>query len=472
MALIDLVVMLVGLALWKGGRRGYFVGSHPHCKKCEFDLFALPLQTRRCPECGADIFADDAIHVGRRQPILALIISGAVLMFGGAGGLSLGIARWWPHFDGSPYKPVAWLESEMRSGDKNLRRRACTELERRISIGALSQRQVDHLAQCVLALQGDSSIEWYPRWGDLIQEAQILDAAHRVSPALWDQFVARAVVISAQVRPQVRMGDPVPIAVSCQLRAGSDFTALDRLTFAPEVMLSMESAAGRISGAGRSPDHSTSPGGPDPLTWNLLWIPAGNTDPAGNPHIWPRDLTAGRHRLKMDITLTASTAAKVQMRSSKNFSLDILPADQTSVRLVHADAADTGGVGAQMARAVGLSGTNRSSPVAPLVFIHGGTLGYLLVSNPPRCAAFRVVLRQKSPRWGEREWGLSRVMVRPGAWETLPLNIDDRSPMDRPDDGAAEIVCIPDPAMAVGTVDVQEVWGDPVVLPVIIQMGD
>jgi hypothetical protein len=100
---------------------------------------------------------------------------------------------------------------------------------------------------------------------------------------------------------------------------------------------------------------------------------------------------------------------------------------------------------AEMESAVKLRG-NGEVKAAP-----GASVGTLWIAGPPMAAAFRVELRQ-----GEARWTLARVLVRmDGA-----VNEALRLPMGRgvPTAGAAEVVLVPDPEGAVGTVEVMEVW--------------
>jgi len=479
MAGFGLVIILLGIALWMGGRRGFLVGNHPYCKKCGFDLFALPLETRRCPECGSDIFADNAIRVGHHRPIVPLILTGALLSTSGAALIGWTAVGWWPQFDGSSFKPISWLERDIDSHDSQKRRRACSELERRIASDSLAPGQLDQIARAVLKLQGNPALTWNPHWGDLVQKAESGDAGHRLSAALWQQYVAQALSVTAEVRPRVRLGDPIPIRLICRLRTGSDFTALEGVTIAPTVHITL----GKISGTVETPHRSLTPASADEfasssmLQWNLFWIPSQPAGPGTAP--LETDVSAGAHVIQLAATLIATQSTDPLATCTQNFSvpLKFLPAGESSVHLLHA--ADLPATPAeestatQIARSIRLSGTQNDTPAtAPFVFERGHTLGNLWISSPPVCLSCSVVLRQHASNGSTREWSLARLMVRPNDAASIPLRLEIHTFDERPDDGPAEIVCLPDATPAAGTVDINEVWGDPVTLPINLQISD
>ena len=51
------VLGVLGVSLLRRGLRGRRVGAHPVCGKCGFDLFGLPADQAKCPECGNDEFS-------------------------------------------------------------------------------------------------------------------------------------------------------------------------------------------------------------------------------------------------------------------------------------------------------------------------------------------------------------------------------------------------------------------------------
>src|SRR5215212_1934318 len=72
--------LLGGALLARYGWRGKLTDDHPTCRRCGFDLFGLPPQTPRCPECGAELSARRAIRLGHRKHSAMPLIGGTVLM--------------------------------------------------------------------------------------------------------------------------------------------------------------------------------------------------------------------------------------------------------------------------------------------------------------------------------------------------------------------------------------------------------
>jgi hypothetical protein len=50
-ALLAVVLLVLMYFAW----RGKVISTHPHCRKCKFNLHGLPDTSHRCPECGTDI---------------------------------------------------------------------------------------------------------------------------------------------------------------------------------------------------------------------------------------------------------------------------------------------------------------------------------------------------------------------------------------------------------------------------------
>ncbi len=359
--------------------------------------------------------------------------------------------------------------------------RVCDGLSRRHHLaGALSHAQIDSLSAEVLALQTAPAIAWYPRWGDLVQEAQAVDSALRLSPSLWQRYIQQASSVNALVRARVRIGDPIPIAITCEFRAGSDFTALENLRFNPTASVSLGRAAGALSAAAQSSDsHGL------PFSWSLLWLPAADATGAGQAGAWPPEIAPGPQTLSLHVSVSAMDADQKVAILNKTFSLPlkILSAEEPSVALRHDAPSASGGssLEMQMARSIRLNGVpsgfrpllpgEAAAAPAPLLPLRGGVIGSLWISSPPVCASFRVVLRQKIGDKDQREWGLARLLVRPDDAATIPLSLESLPLTNGPSRGPAQIVCIPDPSMAAGSVDILEVWGDPLVFPVTIDSG-
>ena len=202
---------LLGAWLLRRGWRGRREGDHPHCRRCEFDLFGRATDSDACPECGADIHEQHAIAIGERHRRPGLATAGALILLCGVAGsvfvgshLSKGIA--WER-----YKTVAWLIRDGRSTDSDSRNIALAELLRRQQAGSLSTRQVAAVVDAALTLQGDRSAAWDFRWGDFVEAAR---KANGVNDAQWRTYAAQAVTTDyfwLSVTPRVSTRE-VPMA--------------------------------------------------------------------------------------------------------------------------------------------------------------------------------------------------------------------------------------------------------------------
>jgi hypothetical protein len=430
MVFAGIIFLLLGAAIWQWSRVGFAVGGHPHCRACGFDLYKLPEDSRRCSECGADVLADDAITIGRRRPAAGGMAAGAMGLLMGAVLLGLGGWSWWREFDGSRFKSVAMLERDMTLRDAPTRARAGAELERRIDGHVISARQMEQIAQEALLRQTDP--KWEPRWGDLMQ------AGHRapsstggplLADSQWTRFVQQGMEISVRIRPRVRLGDPIPIGVACRLKVGTKWPA-SAMTLAPEVAM----ACGEVSG--RLTDRALACDFPVPLEWTVHWMPE-------------KELAAGMREVNAAVTITAREGSSTIARTMPfTMPIEVLDRSSSSVTLRAASAEG------QRDMEAALHWRLREEEDGT-ISLGGGALGKLWVGSPPLTAAFRVVLRQGEGT-ARQEWLIGRFMVQPGNAATVPLGFPSGG---GPAPGEAEVVCIPDAALAAGTVDVLEVWG-------------
>ncbi|MEX0887563.1 MAG: zinc ribbon domain-containing protein, partial [Phycisphaeraceae bacterium] len=77
-----------------GGWRGRRVGSHPHCRKCGFDLFGSGEDAASCPECGQVLRRDGepiarARMMGQRRRRWWAMVPGVLALMIAAGGASM-----------------------------------------------------------------------------------------------------------------------------------------------------------------------------------------------------------------------------------------------------------------------------------------------------------------------------------------------------------------------------------------------
>lgn len=91
-AVASVMGLILSLFLIRRGVKGRYVGDHPHCRKCGFDLFGRPDGVNRCSECGSDLDASRAIVTGihRRRPVA--LLSGVFLIIVSLA-VGVGVAR-------------------------------------------------------------------------------------------------------------------------------------------------------------------------------------------------------------------------------------------------------------------------------------------------------------------------------------------------------------------------------------------
>src|SRR3954451_5269023 len=89
-------VGLASAAVLAYALRGRRVDDHPLCRTCGFDLFGKPVDSTRCPECGADLARRRAVRIGRRvcrRRVLAVALPAVLLAGGWLGVVGWGAAR-------------------------------------------------------------------------------------------------------------------------------------------------------------------------------------------------------------------------------------------------------------------------------------------------------------------------------------------------------------------------------------------
>jgi len=199
-----LALGIMGLALAGAGWRGQRIGDHPVCRKCGFDLFGLPGDQARCPECGGDLAARGAIVRGHRQRRMGLVYSGVALLLLFAVIVVAAARESYNRVDWQRAKPVAWLAWEARGGSAS----AWKELERRVIAGRVSKERVVALTDHALAWQKDLTRRWEPAVGDFVEAAR-----HTITEEQWRTYAIQVPQVSLLFRAKVRRGDPLPAVI-------------------------------------------------------------------------------------------------------------------------------------------------------------------------------------------------------------------------------------------------------------------
>lgn len=186
-----IVMLIVGIGLFAVAiiayaLRGRRTGSHPHCRKCGFDLFGKPEDSLRCSECGADLTRKRAVRKGWRVRRRKLLIAGNLLL-----ALCIGIGgyrawKWSRTTEWIQNEPVWLLVYEAHSPHITRRDAALAELTRRISVDTLPHDRELALVDEAMALQADTNGPWIPAWGTLVEAVH---DAGRLPNNRWGEYL-------------------------------------------------------------------------------------------------------------------------------------------------------------------------------------------------------------------------------------------------------------------------------------------
>jgi protein involved in polysaccharide export with SLBB domain len=204
--------LLLGVGLLYRGMHGRRTDDHPVCRRCSFDLFGLPPDHARCPECGGDLLLRPrkAIRLGHRERRPVSLTFGLLLLVPAA--LALAAVGWsaWQGADANQYKPAWWLALDLGSADGKVQKAAIGHLADRLQNGKLSRGDIDRVAARVLALQADLSRPWSSDFGDFVQDAQ---SNNQLGRERWKQYLRQAVPSKLEPPQRVRRGSIFPVKV-------------------------------------------------------------------------------------------------------------------------------------------------------------------------------------------------------------------------------------------------------------------
>lgn len=208
--LIPAAGLLLALVLLWLGRRGRRTDDHPVCRRCGFDLYGLPKDAERCPECGNLIAAPRAVRVGNRQRRPIVLVGGGVLLLLSLASLYLVERGTLSQVDWPRYEPAWWLIRRTSSGNAATRDEALAELVRRIDEHELATSDIDRLVDTGLEYQQKVELPWIDGWGQIVEEAR---SAGHVSDEQWRRYAEQAANLSLVVRPKIRRGDALVLGV-------------------------------------------------------------------------------------------------------------------------------------------------------------------------------------------------------------------------------------------------------------------
>jgi hypothetical protein len=215
------IAAAVGLPLALIGIRGVRADDHPHCRKCGFDLFGLPVDANTCPECGSRLRSRRSIRIGRRVPRRRLLSLGLLLLLPALAVLGYDGVQFARKVNYQQFAPLSWLLRNARSGDTLTRDSALTELRRRLKDGKLSDAQIAWAADDALDIQTDMRVPWSPAWDNWFDKAQHLK---RLPEDRWERYARQSVKFDLAVRPIVSRGDVLPVKISWSYGRGGSFS--------------------------------------------------------------------------------------------------------------------------------------------------------------------------------------------------------------------------------------------------------
>jgi hypothetical protein len=441
-ACIALLTLIAGIALFRHGWRGKLIDFHPVCRRCGFDVFGLPRETPHCPECGADLAAPRATHIGHYERLRGPIWAGSMLIAIGillGGTLTVARVR---NIDVQHLKPVWLLVRETR--DPATHFAAMNEILRRFSAGQLTQSQIDRIADEELARQANMNQPWLGRSGDLIEFAR---TAGKLSDDRWKRYVQQALASAVPadavaVRAQVWRGEPLPVGIHL-VPARRGVSGGKRLFVETIVTVSGD------------PLRSPKPGG---ATWNLSFDQPLQSAGGIDHHTYLAEMDASKlaaaENGPQNVHITLDTivsedpdyflhAGKTPVLAIKRFDFNqiwnLVPTGTKTVELVRDDRLRGEILEAFRVREV-------------VHYARGQAALALEARNPSVSIAADVLLRV-----GAKTWKLSAVIspfVVHGSGGPASDLASDR----------VDVILRPDPALARRTVELARIWGDDIVI--------
>lgn len=205
-----------GAVLLAFGLRGRKVDDFPYCRKCRYNLTGLT--SERCPECGS-LTADVGVVMGRRQRRRKLIVAGLVLFMPSAAVLIGAQTQWARSVNWYQKLPTWWVLHDARSISEARALRAFQELGRRAEIANLTGKDQEALAEIMLG-------HFMRRTSPFDPSNEIEDAAaiwiddalesSRLSASQNEQVYARRSWVVWRARPvaSLEIGIPIELGVT------------------------------------------------------------------------------------------------------------------------------------------------------------------------------------------------------------------------------------------------------------------
>lgn len=241
---LSLVLLIVGALLLV---RGWWLAprtAEALCRRCGYDVRARDRVKPICVECGADLTQRRSIRFGRRRVNTALVFTAAACFLFGLPPIIAAIASRVASVPLRQRVPAFAVIADIGNGDPRTAVAAWEELQRRFDAGQLSVEQVNQIFRDSIDLELSRSAAVETHSTRLLKD---IWNTGNVSDAVLREYVSRTIRPTLNVRSAVRIGDPIPFAISYDV---------PRLVDDPYVKVSEHSVLVSLAQAGQSADFS------------------------------------------------------------------------------------------------------------------------------------------------------------------------------------------------------------------------
>lgn len=437
------IVQVLGIVLLLAGLRGWLVSTHPHCRRCRFDLVGLAGggDDPRCPECGASLVDPRSVQRGlrRKRPFVAWLGAAlAIIPIGLIG--SVVVIRSQSNIHA--LKPDFWLMIEARTSLPGTIGGQLSELTARMQAQSLNSADTQALIARALEVQADPNPGggWNSGWGD------ILDLAAMTGLLSEEQFKQRARNAprwSQLGRERIVEGDEWVICIRMDSSRVSNTSAAMPTLYLRAKLVGLRAGDRPIEIGSRG---STSMG---------IHLAGGSamTMRCALPVLGP-----GVHELtgtwELEVAPDHDQPAIVSWTEDRTSTVTIEPTGSSGVDLI-----DDPGLQNAVLRSLELQSaiTLTRSAGAPKGRVHASF--YLGCDGPPMDLAFDVFLRERSSADAPagsmpKEWSLGQVAFRSNGSSSHSAGKD----LTDFDAAAVDLVLRPSIDSAKGTLEIYKIW--------------
>ncbi|MEQ8770085.1 MAG: hypothetical protein RIB60_06205 [Phycisphaerales bacterium] len=472
-------LVLVGAVLIAIGWRGRRVNTNPVCGDCSFDLSDVLPGGVTCPECGAGLRRAEGVRQGLRKKraivlALGLVLAGLPLAAVGlaVGGSAVGV-------DWSRHKPVWLLAWEAERGGAAAVEVLARELARRDIDGTFSGADIERAGEVILALQRTPGAAWDDRLGDFIEQQTIRKA---LGDEVKRAFDLHAVRFTMTGRRRAVPGGQLVLQPEIERVCAGSGTQLNGMLSLVHVALG-EKTVHRSSHAGGG--WANQFGGVH-VYRNPMWGGGGNEQVYGTAKVsLPYNIDPGAYDVSYTVRFALQPTEMVRGAAAPpqadfeayaaehrrdfegSLRVTVLPEGSEVIDLVPPDADTTEEI-------------ERVLDARTQAWVHEfSSMGTTMqLSVPDTSALPHPIAGWATAEWNGKTWRAAPVVLRAKDPGSRGVSIRFNSEWDRtlPEGFDAEeidFVIVPDPELAMGTTDIDRIYGGPVTLrDVRIEWGD